>query len=192
MFATMAFRLPNALQDADDAAALDLLTRYFGEPYLCPGCADGVWLDVWDTSTDPWRFTADDLIAIKFLSVEAPKAAVLTLLRERVNEFSELLINIGADRDLADEANPIDRTWPGWTLWCRPMEIPGVGATTASKLMGRASGHASCRFGTPSSPPLPILSRLSGNQCGASYGRTTSPFRSGRSIFVINGASLRE
>ncbi|MEH0985334.1 DUF6308 family protein [Micromonospora sp. CPCC 205556] len=133
----MTFRLPDALQTSDDAAATHLLKRYFGQPYLSPGCADGAYFDTWATDIDPFRFTADDLIAIKFLSVEAPKTAVRALLRDRTDEFSRLLVELGPDRDLACEQKPLDHGWLGWHLMRELRTIPGVGTTTASKLLAR-------------------------------------------------------
>ncbi|RZT79061.1 hypothetical protein EV382_2257 [Micromonospora violae] len=133
----MTFRLPDALQTSDDAAAVALLKRYYGAPYLGPGCADGAYFDTWATDSDPMRFTADDLIAIKFLSVEAPKTAVRALLRDRSGEFSKLLVDLGPDRELANENKLLGDTWPGWRLMDELRSIPGVGTTTASKLLAR-------------------------------------------------------
>ncbi|MBM2615623.1 hypothetical protein JIG36_08600 [Actinoplanes sp. LDG1-06] len=128
----MTFRLPLALQTPDDDAALKLLGRYFHGPSR----ADGAEFDIWAPDSDPDRFTADDLIAIKFLSVEAPKDAVRALLRDRADEFAKLLTELGPDRDLADEP-PLDDNWVGWTLMNRLRSIDKVGTTTASKLLAR-------------------------------------------------------
>jgi hypothetical protein len=133
----MAFRLPVALQTADDEPALELLRRYYGQPYLAPGCADGAYFDTWCVEMEPDKFTADDLIAIKFLSVDAPKAAARDLLRERAQHFAALLIDLGRDRDLALETSSVGRPWPGWTLLDELKEIPGVGTTIATKLLAR-------------------------------------------------------
>ncbi|MDG6109614.1 hypothetical protein Daura_48560 [Dactylosporangium aurantiacum] len=132
----MTFRLPVALQAPDNSAAVGLLKRYFGSPYLSPGCADGAYFDIW-TASDPFRFTADDLLAIKFLSVEAPKTAVRQLLWDRADEFAKMLVDLGPDRDLADEDQPLDDGWPGWHLMRELTGILGVGTTTASKLLAR-------------------------------------------------------
>jgi hypothetical protein len=83
------------------------------------------------------KITADDLIAIKFLSVDAPKAAARDLLRERAQHFAALLIDLGGDRDLALETSSVQRPWPGWTLLDELKEIPGVGTTIATKLLAR-------------------------------------------------------
>ncbi|RAO63878.1 DUF6308 family protein [Micromonospora saelicesensis] len=133
----MTFRLPQALQESDDADAIALLKRYYGDPYLGIGCADGAYFDTWATDSDPMRFTADDLIAIKFLSVEAPKTAVRALLRDRSGEFSQLLVDLGPDRDLANEDKPFGHTWAGWRIMDELRSIPGVGTTIASKLLAR-------------------------------------------------------
>ncbi|MCG5470460.1 DUF6308 family protein [Micromonospora sp. LAH09] len=133
----MTFRLPDALQTSDDAAAIMLLKRYFGTPYLGPGCADGAYFDTWSTGSEPMRFTAEDLIAIKFLSVEAPKTAVRALLRDRSGEFSRLLVDLGPDRDLANEVELLGPTWAGWRMMDALRTIPGVGTTIASKLLAR-------------------------------------------------------
>lgn len=133
----MTFRLPQALRVSDDDAATGLLRRYFGDPYLGAGCADGAYFDTWAPESDPFRFTADDLLAIKFLSVEASRSAVRELLRDRSEEFSTLLTDLGADRDLATECTPLDDEWPGWRLMRELHRISGVGPTTASKLLAR-------------------------------------------------------
>lgn len=133
----MAFRLPTALQDPDDDAALALLRRYYGDPYLSPGCADGAYFDTWAPKSDPFRFTADDLIAIKFLSVEAPKTAVRELLRDRSDKFAGLLLELRSDRDLAEEEAPLHNEWAGWRLMDELRSIPGVRTTIASKLLAR-------------------------------------------------------
>ncbi|MGW3895701.1 DUF6308 family protein [Micromonospora profundi] len=133
----MTFRLPNALQQSDDAAAIALLKRYYGDPYLGTGCAEGAHFDTWATDSDPMRFTADDLIAIKFLSVEAPRTAVRALLRDRSDEFSKLLVDLGPDRDLANEDDILDADWAGWPIMDGLRSIPGVGTTIASKLLAQ-------------------------------------------------------
>jgi hypothetical protein len=133
----MTFRLPVALSQSDDDAALDLLRRYFGRPYLSRGCADGAYFDGWAAGGDPMCFTADDLLAVKFLSVEAPKSAVRELLRDRKDVFAKLLTAVGPDRDLVDEAEPLTDGWLGWGRMKELRTIPGIGTTIASKLVAR-------------------------------------------------------
>lgn len=75
-------RLPQALTEDDETAALDLLECYYGkgahahhQPFT------GAWFDTWDSTgtraQDVDRFTADDLVAVTFLSVDisAPAAS---------------------------------------------------------------------------------------------------------------------
>lgn len=131
----MTFRLPAALTLHEDAAAVELLERYFGTPYLGEGCFDGAWFDTWAGQSDPYRFTAEDLLAVKFLSIEVPKLAVRALLRDRADEFAALLVDLGPDRDLVDEDKPLEDDWPGWLLMSQLQTIEGVGPTTASKLL---------------------------------------------------------
>ena len=83
------------------------------------------------------RFTADDVLAVTFLSVSVPPAAAHLLLRESAERYAGLLRDLGADRDLVDEPGPIADDWAGWTLMSALRELPGVGATTASKLLAR-------------------------------------------------------
>jgi len=63
-----------------------LLRRYFGEPFCGPSAAVGAAFDTWDStgtrSEDVDRFTADDLVAVTFLSVDVPPRAARLLLRD--------------------------------------------------------------------------------------------------------------
>ena len=134
----MTFRCPQRFSNRMTQAALNLLRRYFGDPYLSVGCADGADFDTWATDSDPFRFTADDVIAIKFLPVEAPKTAVRDLLRDRADYFAKLLIELGPDRDLVDADEPLtDDDWAGWRLMHELRNIRGVDTTIASKLLAR-------------------------------------------------------
>ncbi|GIJ51652.1 hypothetical protein Val02_85380 [Virgisporangium aliadipatigenens] len=131
----MGFRLPEALQKPDDTPAIDLLLRYYGRPYLSAGCATGAYFDTWTAESDPTRFTAEDLVAVTFLSVQVPPMAALRLLRDRSEEFTVMLAALGPDRDLAHEAEPLADDWAGWTLMRELKTLPGVGTTIASKLL---------------------------------------------------------
>ncbi|WP_308203640.1 DUF6308 family protein [Gordonia rubripertincta] len=133
-------KIPIALQTDDLTTAVDDLKRYFGDPY--PGERyTGASFDAWDSTgnrdADTDRFTADDLIAISLLSVNAGPAAARTLLRDRAEEFSGHLRAIGPDRDLADEPGPLDKTWPAWQLENQLRTVSGVGLTIATKLIAR-------------------------------------------------------
>ncbi len=136
----MTFRLPDALAQQDDAAALGLLHRYHGEPFGSSPFT-GAMFDVWDSTGtragDADRFTADDLVAVTFLSVDTPGPAAIHVLRDRTDEFNALLAEIGPDRDMADETGPITRDWPAWRLNTRLRDLDDVGPVIASKLLAR-------------------------------------------------------
>ncbi len=134
-------RLPESLQDPDDSRALAALVRYYGEDGSRPSSYTGARFDTWDSTgtrpADQDKFTADDLVAVSFLSVDVPAAAAIQLLDTKADEFSRLLEELGSDRDLADVTEPWDETWAGSRLWVGLVGLPGVGATTASKLFAR-------------------------------------------------------
>ncbi len=127
----MPYRLPRALQPgADPTTAPGYLTTYYGKPYT------GSYFDTWP-STDHFRFTADDLVAVSFLSVFIPPLAARQLLDERADHFARLLEAIGPDADLRDVAEPINPRWPVWELYAELRHLHGVGPTIASKLCAR-------------------------------------------------------
>ncbi|GIG93061.1 DUF6308 family protein [Plantactinospora endophytica] len=134
-------RLPEALTTPDDEVALKLLAEYYGHPYGAPHALTGAGFDVWDSTgtraEDANRFTADDLVALMFLSLAVPASTALVLLGDRVADFAGLLAEVGPDRDLADEEEPLHPGWPAWRLYQELLEVPGVGRTTASKLLAR-------------------------------------------------------
>ncbi|MEV7625796.1 DUF6308 family protein [Actinoplanes sp. NPDC089786] len=135
----MPFQLPHALSTPDDQPALELLRRYyFGDPETGAQAAVGAAFDGWDSTgtraADADRFTADDLVAVTFLSVNVPATAAAALLGDRAAEFSGLLTELGEDRDLvAEEALEDDR----WELQKRLCGLRGVNTTIATKLIAR-------------------------------------------------------
>ena len=135
----MAFRLPDALATDDDTAALGLLSRYYGDPFGSSSYTGAVF-DVWDSTetraADADRFTADDLVAVTFLSVDTPGPAAIAVLRDNAEEINKLLAAVGPDRDLADEP-PLTAGWPAWRLNRRLRDLDGVGPVIASKLLAR-------------------------------------------------------
>jgi hypothetical protein len=129
------------LRTQDDDAALVLLGRYYGPAFGAPCFYAGAAFDTWDSTgtraADVDRFTADDLVAVSFLSVEVSAAAAHSLLRSRRGEFSDLLIAVGPDRDLADEPEPFSDDSPQWGLMAALRSLDRVGPTIASKLFAR-------------------------------------------------------
>src|SRR5487761_1490283 len=127
----MSFRLPGALQTQEDDDALAYLRRYYKER---PGTSlgydfSGARFDDWDStgtrSADMDRFTADDLVAVTFLSVQVPPRAACELLAGRPEYFNELLPQI-PNRDLV-ESGPSEMTieGPSSRVWDRLRELSG-------------------------------------------------------------------
>ncbi|WP_185995436.1 DUF6308 family protein [Nocardioides campestrisoli] len=135
-------RLPHLLQSLDNGPALAALGRYYGpDPSTPTSPFTGARFDTWDSTGTRWedrnRFTADDLVAVTFLSVNVPAEAAIKLLDTDAQRFTDLLEALGDDRDLVDEGEAWSDDWAGWLLWSELMDLPGVGATTASKLLAR-------------------------------------------------------
>lgn len=136
-------KLPKSLSQSDDADALALLQCYYG----CGAHAHhrpftGAWFDRWDSTgtraRDADRFTADDLVAVSFLSVDIPPLAAKSLLMgDDADAFAALLQELGPDRDLVQETDGWSDDWVGWRLWQKLVDLPGVGPTRASKLYAR-------------------------------------------------------
>ncbi|WP_219822985.1 DUF6308 family protein [Nocardia nova] len=135
----MNFTLPPALRGDDNSQAVLALHRYFGDPYL-QRCYTGAYFDSWPPGCggdDADRFTAEDLVAVTFLSVTVPPLAARALLVTEADRYSRMLEEVGPDRDLADEAEPPTPSWPAWQLEYAVRALPGLGRTTASKLLAR-------------------------------------------------------
>ena len=138
----MTIRLPKVLVDDDDGAAVEGLRRYFTEPLVKTGyLRSGARWDTWDSTgtrgRDADTFTADDLVAVTMLSADVSPDGAQILLRERVDEFGELLVAVGPDRDLADEADELTPASPVCRLEAALWTVPSIGRTVASKLIAR-------------------------------------------------------
>ncbi len=140
MVSAMSFKLPPSLATDSDASAIRALQKYYFTPKEGPGFFTGSLFDSWDPSgwraRDRNRFTADDVVAVTLLSVSLPGEAAHDLLVARTDEFQELLIDLGDDRDLVD-IDDLPEGWTGWDLMLALRSLPGVGPTTASKLLAR-------------------------------------------------------
>ncbi|GAB3989019.1 DUF6308 family protein [Nocardioides marmoraquaticus] len=114
---------------------------YFGLGDHAGRAFTGARFDTWDSSrtraTSANLITADDLVAVTFLSVEVPAKAAFELLDTSSAEFSALLEELGPDRDLVNEKVAWAEDWAGSRLWMRLTQLPDIGPTTASKLFAR-------------------------------------------------------
>ncbi|MFF3228784.1 DUF6308 family protein [Nocardia suismassiliense] len=110
----------------------------FRQPYLQGECFAGAYFDNWARRSDEAnRFTADDLVAVTFLSVRVPPLAARALLDTHADRYAALLAQIGPDRDLADEPQAPTPAWPAWQFGDELRALPRIGRTTASKLLAR-------------------------------------------------------
>lgn len=132
--------LPPPLTAAADDDAVALLMSYYGRTYLGDGCYTGAFFDSWapqNRIAESNRFTADDLVAITFLSVAVKAGAARQLLVTRAERFTELLDAVGPDRDLVDEAEHLTPDAPILLLEDELRAVTDVGRTIATKLMAR-------------------------------------------------------
>ncbi|WP_410793571.1 DUF6308 family protein [Kribbella sp. C-35] len=134
-------KLPSLVEVDRRSDALRVLSCYYGlnghEAHRYTGARFDTWDSAGSRDSSHNRFTADDLVAVSFLSVNVPPLAAEALLDTRANEFAELLEELGPDRDLVDERTPWTEDWVGWRLWGMLDALPSVGPTTASKLYAR-------------------------------------------------------
>lgn len=135
-------KLPQLLASADDAPALDVLACYYGlGSHAEHNDFTGARFDTWDSTgtraADANRFTADDLVAVTFLSVQVSPRAASSLLETKAGVFTALLDELGDYVDLVEERNRWPENWVGWRLMTELTQLPDVGPTTASKLLAR-------------------------------------------------------
>ncbi|UNN05025.1 DUF6308 family protein [Rhodococcus opacus] len=95
------------------------------------------WSSTGDRPGEVDRFTADDLVAVSFLSVQIPPMAARAILDTETEALSALLRAIGPDRDLVDEPDLLAPGWPAWDLETALWALPGIGRTKATKLIAR-------------------------------------------------------
>ncbi|WP_104116838.1 DUF6308 family protein [Arthrobacter sp. B1805] len=129
----------------DEAA--ELVRRYYrpieGNTTPRTGTRFDDWAGGGDHTEVANRITADDLVAVSFLSVEIKGRAAIGLLEKHAGEVTDLLRQIPVDVDLWDAdikelnapGNPADELWH--LLRGREYGRWGIGPTRASKLMAR-------------------------------------------------------
>jgi hypothetical protein len=147
------FQLPACLASDGLDQALRYLHIDYGQPYT------GAHFDTWAAATNnPDRFTADDVIAVSFLSVVVPPMAARELLDTRADEFAQLLEAVGSDRELADQAEPVADDQPASVLYAAVRGLRGVGRTIGTKLLARKRPRL-----------LPIYDSVVSRVCGIEY-----------------------
>ncbi|MEI2276699.1 DUF6308 family protein [Paenarthrobacter ilicis] len=142
--------LPEILKadHTEDAAAL--VRKYYTHLYRHDIVQTGSRFDDWAGGGDRPKIanviTADDILAVSFLSVQVPAPAAIGLIESRANEVSELLAQIPTNLDLAsvssdDYDHYLGPRSPANALWrlLRGSDTYrwGIGPTTASKIMAR-------------------------------------------------------
>ncbi|MFJ5861806.1 DUF6308 family protein [Pseudarthrobacter sp. NPDC092439] len=142
--------LPDILSEGNEEQAARLLAAYYrrlpdGLPAYT-GSYFNSWAGGGDSSDNADTITADDLIAVSFLSVDIPGEAAIGLLDTHKGKISRLLKAIPTDRDMADvsvgefqsmfgEDSAATELWH--VLRGRDTGRWGVGETRASKIMAR-------------------------------------------------------
>ncbi|MBP2216069.1 DUF6308 family protein [Arthrobacter sp. CAN_C5] len=144
--------LHSVLNDTEKA------TRHLAE-YYRPGYRFGLprtganfdqWAGGGDSPDVKNRFTADDLVAVSFLSVNVPAVAAISFIRDDAALVEKLLSAIPADLRMAEldddgyrehlgMESPAQKLWE--TVTRRGKEKWGIGPTTASKLLARKRPH---------------------------------------------------
>ncbi len=108
----------------------DLVGAYFEQP-----CFAGVDFDLLG-KTDPSRFEEADLLALNLLDIRMGPAAIRRVLS---GAFDQLLGDVDDDVDLWDSkmSQGSELRQSVQTLYSKIEKLPGVGRTTASKLLAR-------------------------------------------------------
>ncbi len=135
----MTSHLPPSLLRSENERAVSRLSEYYsaGNPYT------GVTFDTWHSrhcAPAPTEFTADDILAVTFLSVTVPPAATRQLLAGEFNRFNFLLAQIPPDLCFWEASAP-DRASAQWQLEDALREFYSIDLAIASKLMARKRPH---------------------------------------------------
>lgn len=137
-------RLTALLEPAGEGRAVDLLQRYFSTDG--PTHFTGAYFDRFAGGGDrpevADQFTSDDVVAVSMLSVDVGGEGAVQLLVTRRSEFNGLLAAISRNKHFADlTAEEVGSGWPVRAAERALRTIPGIGPTTASKLLARKRPH---------------------------------------------------
>ena len=142
--------VPDILDDDNIDEAAKLLGAYYTELFASEmprtGCRFDSWAGGGDAPGVANRVTADDLVAVSFLSMKIPGRAAFGMLETHALEISKHLEQLPLNVNMAD-LSPVElerylgKGSPGNRLWCvlRAEETGrwGIGETKASKIMAR-------------------------------------------------------
>ncbi|WP_051684249.1 DUF6308 family protein [Blastococcus sp. URHD0036] len=160
------YQLPESLNPGNEADALAFLRRYYGKE-SGKGRYTGSHFDGWGRDNDPYRFTAEDLVAVTFLSVVVKPLAAHAVLEARADDFSALLRDVDPDQHLVDVDQEFTDAHPAWRLdsALRALKL-GIGRTISSKLLARKRPHL-----------VPIYDSVVGQLTGCESGAQWEPLR---------------
>lgn len=143
-------KLPDILSDERIDAAAKLVDDYYNETFSSGQPRAGSRFDSWagggDAPETENTFTANDLLAVSFLGVDVPGAAIIGLLDTYSERAEGLLAEIPTDVDLGDvDSGDLDDLLgegsAAWKLWdlVRGKQVGkwGIGPTRASKVLAR-------------------------------------------------------
>jgi hypothetical protein len=118
----------------------------------------GAYFDQLVDADHPDRFMPTDLVAVTMLSVDVSARAAIWMLDTGQQELSQLLQEVGPDRDIWEAADEeLGDGSPSHRLWCVLQTLPEVGAVTAGKLLAAKrpslipiwDGHVAAALGPP-------------------------------------------
>lgn len=143
-------KLPDILTQDRMRDAARLVNEYYTKLYRNELPQTGSRFDDWagggDREAVAHSITADDLLAVSFLSVEIPPPAAIGIIETRAGEVTSLLEQIPTNLDLASATTEdfealLGSDSPANSLWrlLRGSDSYrwGIGPTTASKIMAR-------------------------------------------------------
>jgi hypothetical protein len=143
-------QLPEILGPNQEENAAKIVERYYKDRFKFDQPRTGSRFDDWAGGGDALevrnRITADDLVAVSFLSVKVPGVAAIGLLETKTEEITKSLSAIPADLNLAELKREefqeiLGKGSPAHELWrlLRGSDSGrwGIGPTTASKIMAR-------------------------------------------------------
>lgn len=138
--------IPPSLKSDDLSTAISLVDAYYASRFDDfprrsddpPFFRDAIFDNCAPNPEEDNHFTPADLLSLPMLSIELGQyRTVPEVLYYRNDRYSALFKDIGPDRDLADESDPLPEDWPAHQLEKALCEIQGVGKVTATKLIAR-------------------------------------------------------